>query len=116
MKNKQTLLKEAQILKNKLTQVENQIRLLDVKRMQTLAGFIKENEKFDNPDASHVISDEENELLSNYFLDTQDEQIPNVSGKTAKEAANIIGPKGYEEETLQHILVTLFPDKYEGYY
>jgi hypothetical protein len=55
-------------------------------------------------------------LLFNYFLDSQDEQIPNVSGKTAKEAAKIIGPEEYEEETLQHILVTLFPGKYEGFY
>ena len=95
----------------------------EIRRMQKLAGIIKENltplytdSIFDNPDTSHVISDEENELLFNYFLDTQDEQIPNVSGKTAKEAAELIGPKEYEEETLQHILVTLFPDKYEGFY
>lgn len=63
-----------------------------------------------------VISSEDFKKLHEYFENEQDEIIEDVTGKTMLEAADIIGPKGYEEETLQHILVVLFPDKYEAYY
>ena len=44
MKTKQQLLKEASLLKQKLTQVEKQISLTEVKRMQQLAGITKESQ------------------------------------------------------------------------
>ena len=71
---------------------------------------------FSNLDISHIISDEENIILFDYFKNQEEEEIENVNGKTIVEAANIIGPKDFEEETLQHILITLFPDKYEASY
>ena len=112
---------------NKINEKEKETKMKkqnnEVKRMQQLAGILKENVTqlstdgiFDNPDASHVISNEENKVLFRYFQEEQDEEIPNVAGKSTAVAAKIIGPKGYEEETLQHILVTLFPNKYEGIY
>ena len=88
----------------------------EFKRMQKLAGIIIESKKSLNKDELHVITDEENNLLFDYFKNEQDEEIENVSGETAAEAAKIIGPEGYEDETLQHILTVLFPDKYEAYY
>jgi predicted P-loop ATPase len=43
MKTHKQLLKEASILKQKLVQVENRIALTETRRMQKLAGIIKEN-------------------------------------------------------------------------
>jgi hypothetical protein len=95
----------------------------EFKRMQKLAGLLNENkiplytdDIFSNPDASHIISNEENKLIYDYFKEEQDEEIEDITGKTAAEAAEAIGPEDYKEETLQHILVTLFPDRYERFY
>lgn len=48
MKTKSQLLKEANDLKQKLIQVEKQIALTEVKRMQHLAGILKENMNMKN--------------------------------------------------------------------
>ena len=44
MKTRQELLKEASILKQKLVQVENRIALTETRRMQKLAGILKEED------------------------------------------------------------------------
>ena len=49
MKTKQQLLQEASLLKQKLAQVEKQINLTEVKRMQQLAGIIKESQLNEEP-------------------------------------------------------------------
>lgn len=43
MKTKQQLLKEASLLKQELARVNRQINLTEVRRMQQLAGILKEN-------------------------------------------------------------------------
>lgn len=48
MKTRQELLREASILKQKLARVEKQINLTEVKRMQKIAGILKEDR---TPDA-----------------------------------------------------------------
>ena len=48
MKNKTELLQEQKILTNKLLRVNKQIQLSEVRKMQQLAGIIKEGEEKDN--------------------------------------------------------------------
>jgi len=72
---------------------------------------------FEHPEASHVIDSNDQNVLERYFEEEQDgEDIPNLVGLTSLEAAKEIGPVDFEEETLQHIIVALNPDKFEPFY
>jgi hypothetical protein len=51
-----------------------------------------------------------------YFEETQGEDVTAPEGLTCEEASVFIGPKDFEEETLQHVIYALFPEKYEPVY
>ena len=71
MKTKQQLLKEASLLKQKLVQVEKQINLSEVKRMQQLAGILKEGLTFEDPEFKEIAIPLMNSML-NDCLDNYD--------------------------------------------
>lgn len=81
MKTRQELLKEASILKQKLVQVENRIALTETRRMQKLAGILKED-----------LAEDEDSAVGNTVTEDQREHIKKII--EAWDLANVIkGPE-----------------------
>lgn len=119
MKSKQVLLREAKELKQKLAQVERQIDSVDIKRMQKIAGILKENQEVDDSDVptitvdgmtgiylttvgqAKLYSSESTETGSNfdYFIITPGREPKTVSVQLGEESENPIQANYVMKET-----------------
>jgi hypothetical protein len=72
---------------------------------------------FNVDEVHHVVNLDEAVVLANYFeeLDEVDYEVEDFEAKTCLEIANWMD-SDFEPENLMHIIVTLFPDKYEPKY
>ena len=99
MKTRQELLKEASILKQKLVQVENRIALTETRRMQKLAGILKED-----------LADGEDNAVVNTVTEDQREHIKKVI--ESWDLANVIkGPEIFGISIKDSIPTKLTPQR-----
>jgi hypothetical protein len=58
----------------------------------------------------YILTSEDSDNLKEYFKSLDDDDLPNVEGKTVHETINLISPEGFEEETKSHIINCLISD------
>lgn len=70
------------------------------------------------PEVKNILTKEDNDKLNIYFKEQEGEDFEpyEVTGLNLCAAANKIGPEDYERETLGHLIICLFGDKYDMEY